>query len=126
MVKKKCPNCGKKIDDYLIYCEFCGQILQTNKTKVNKVSSQVKSNVTIKKTSPTKEADGKIIVEVPKQKEKKLKWYTKPKRKRPWYHPLELFFWIGWGLYVFFRLIGTEILRYFKWCCYWGRPDDLD
>jgi hypothetical protein len=125
MAKKKCPNCGKKIDDYLIYCEFCGQILHTDKAKTSKITTQVKSNVIIKETSPTEESDGNIIVEVPKPKEKKLKWYTPPKRERPWYHPIEFFFWIGWGFYIFFRLIGQEIFRYFKWCCCWGKPDEF-
>ena len=79
--------------------------------------------VTSTKTDPFT-GEKKLVVKASETKGRE-KWYTPPKRERPAYHPLEWFFWIGWGLYVFFRFLGREIVRYFKWCCYWGPPDEL-
>ena len=33
------------------------------------------------------------------------KWYTPPKRSRSAKHPLEWFFWSGWGIYILLRSI---------------------
>ncbi|NHJ84760.1 MAG: hypothetical protein FK734_04815 [Asgard group archaeon] len=140
MSKEKipCPNCGKKIESWLVYCEFCGQSLQPKEGSTKTPTVHIKSNVTVKTIPATETTEGKKVVIVPKQKQKRKRWsipkdWYKPKpRKRPWYHPLELLFWIGWGLVVFFGCIGLvlwwllkEIGRYIKWLCYWGPPDDL-
>ena len=120
--KIRCPNCGKKIESWLIYCEFCGHLLDKKKVpKIRTPTSNLKSNVIVSSsTVDPVTGEKKLIVKVSEQKEQKTKWYKPPKRERPGYHPLEWFFWIGWGLYVFFRFLGQGIIRYFKWCCYWG------
>ncbi len=124
--KIKCPNCGKKIEDWLVYCEFCGHLLDKKKApKISSSTSNLKSNVAVSSsTIDPVTGEKKLIVKVSEQKKQKVRWYTPPKRERPAYHPLEWFFWIGWGLYVFFRFLGKEMLRYFKWCCYWGPSKD--
>ncbi|HUT79657.1 MAG TPA: hypothetical protein VMZ29_00525 [Candidatus Bathyarchaeia archaeon] len=131
--KFTCPNCGKKIDNWLVYCEFCGQVLQVEeRKKIQSTVLPVKSNVIVKDIPATETSEAKKVVIVPKQDEfeskdtiEQRKWYKPLKRNRPWYHPLEWFFWIGWGFYVFLRFMYIETIRYFKWCCCWGRPDDL-
>lgn len=124
--KIKCPNCGKKIENWLVYCEFCGHLLDKKKApKISTPTSNLKSNVAVSSsTIDPVTGEKKLLVKVSEQKKQKVRWYTPPKRERPAYHPLEWFFWIGWGLYVFFRFLGKEILRYFKWCCYWGPSKD--
>jgi len=125
--KIRCPNCGKKIESWLVYCEFCGHLLDKEKApKISKPKSNIKSNVVVSSSTVDPiTGEKKLIVKASKQKEQKVKWYKPPKRERPSYHPLEWFFWIGWGLYVFFRYLGQAIVRYFKWCCYWGPPEEL-
>ncbi|NPE06721.1 MAG: hypothetical protein GNW80_00435 [Asgard group archaeon] len=124
--KIKCPNCGKKIENWLVYCEFCGHLLDKKKApKISTPTSNLKSNVAVSSsTIDPVTGEKKLIVKVSEQKKQKVKWYTPPKRERPAYHPLEWFFWIGWGLYVFFRFLVKETIRYFKWCCYWGPSKD--
>ncbi|MHA1123173.1 MAG: hypothetical protein ACTSQ3_06085 [Candidatus Heimdallarchaeota archaeon] len=124
--KIKCPNCGKKIENWLVYCEFCGHLLDEKRVATSGTpKSNLKSNVAVSSsTIDPVTGEKKLIVKVSEQKKQKVRWYTPPKRERPAYHPLEWFFWIGWGLYVFFRFLGKEMLRYFKWCCYWGPSKD--
>jgi len=125
--KIKCPNCGKKIENWLIYCEYCGHLLDKKRApKIKTPTSDLKSNVAVSSsTTDPVTGEKKLLVKASEQKKQKVRWYTPPKRERPAYHPLEWFFWIGWGLYVFFRFLGKETIRYFKWCCYWGPSDDL-
>ncbi|MBN1328781.1 MAG: hypothetical protein JXA54_04845 [Candidatus Heimdallarchaeota archaeon] len=131
--KTTCPNCGKKIDNWLVYCEFCGQVLQPEeKKKLQADTLSVRSNVRVDYIPATETSEAKKVIIVPKLDEsdskdvaKQRKWYKPLKRKRPWYHPFEWFFWIGWGFYVLFKFMYIEAIRYFKWCCCWGRPDDL-
>ncbi|MFW9924994.1 MAG: hypothetical protein ACFFDW_17100, partial [Candidatus Thorarchaeota archaeon] len=72
------------------------------------------------------------IAEKKETKIEKEKWYKPPKRERSAFHPLEWFFWIGWGFYVLFRSIGMvlwiilrEIYYYLTWCCCWGPPREI-
>ncbi|MBK5112035.1 MAG: hypothetical protein KGD59_03975 [Candidatus Heimdallarchaeota archaeon] len=125
--KIKCPNCGKKIESWLVYCEFCGHLLdQARAPKIKAPTSNLKSNVTVASTTVDPVTGEKtLVVKASEQSRGGKKWNTPPKRERPAYHPIEWFFWIGWGLYVFFRYIGKEIVRYFKWCCCWGPPEEL-
>ncbi|MGC9779244.1 MAG: zinc ribbon domain-containing protein [Candidatus Heimdallarchaeota archaeon] len=120
--KIQCPNCGKKIDSWFVYCEYCGNALQPESIKKQIPSSTIKSNVEIRKIPATETTEAKQVIIIPTQKEKKHKWYTPPKRKRPGYHPLEWFFWIGWGIYVAFRFLIIAFFNYIKWCCWWGPP----
>jgi len=123
----KCPNCGKNIESWLVYCEFCGHLMDKSKAShTRKPTSTLKSNVDVTSTKVDPlTGERKLIVKASSEKKGGKKWYTPPKRERPGYHPLEWFFWIGWGFYVVFRFLGQEIIRYFKWCCYWGPPEEL-
>ncbi|MHA1212146.1 MAG: hypothetical protein ACTSSH_06775, partial [Candidatus Heimdallarchaeota archaeon] len=70
-------------------------------------------------------SEAKRVVIVPRAEDHQdRKWYRPLKRKRPWYNPLEWFFWIGWSFYVIFRVIAVETRRYLKWCVCWGRPEE--
>lgn len=124
--KIKCPNCGKKIENWLVYCEYCGHLLDEKRATTTRTpTSTLKSNINV--TSSTIDpvtGEKKLVVKTSEKTRGGKKWYTPPKRERPGYHPLEWFFWIGWGFYVAFRFIGKEIFRYFKWCCYWGPPEE--
>lgn len=124
--KNQCPNCGKKIESWFVYCEFCGNTMKPESIDKKPPSSTLKSNVQIEKIPATESSNSKQVITVPVQKQEKYKWYTPPKRKRPWYHPLELFFWLGWGLYVILRLLIVEFLMFIKWCCWWGPPSSND
>ncbi len=125
--KINCPNCGKKIESWLVYCEFCGHLLNKDKAPhINKPASNMKSNINVTSTKiDPLTGERKLVVKASSEKKSGKKWYTPPKRERPAYHPIEWFFWIGWGFYVFFRFLGQEIVRYFRWCCYWGPPEEL-
>ncbi len=118
--KIRCPNCGKKIDSWFVYCEYCGNALQPKSIKKQTPSSTIKSNVEIRKIPATETTEAKQVIVVPAQKAEKYKWYAPPKRKRPGYHPLEWFFWIGWGIYVTFRFLFIVFFDYIKWCCWWA------
>lgn len=131
MVKTtKCPICGKVAEKYDIYCGRCGSDLpkgnwdHREQIDSNPTYPDVSAKTTNDYSSPS---ESSIIATVPKtdKQPQKKKWYKPPKRPRPAYHPLEWFFWIGWGLYVVLRVIGTEIKNYFTWCCCWGPPKEL-
>lgn len=115
-----CPNCGKKIEEFVVYCGFCGEVIQKEKKKANKVNINPKTGEIISTTPDT------ITIKAnDKEIQKDRPWYKPLKRKRAWYNPIEWFFWIGWSLYVVFRFLLIEIFRYLKWCVCWGRPDEL-
>lgn len=130
MAKKiKCSICGKVAEDYDLFCGKCGSDLpKDNWDRREQIDCKqtypvVSTNTTTDYSSPSQSS---TIVMVPKKvKQPKKMWYKPPKRARPAYHPLEWFFWIGWGLYIILRFIGTETFNYFAWCCCWGAPREL-
>jgi len=136
MAKKiKCAICGTTADKGDLFCGKCGSDLPKENwdkrvelkttTETQKEDSYPKVSPKIAYTSQT-EPNQTIKVDVPKTPRRvRRKWYKPPKRPRPWYHPIEWFFWIGWGIYVFFRFIITEIIIFFVWACYWGPPREL-
>ncbi|NHJ47597.1 MAG: hypothetical protein FK733_07405 [Asgard group archaeon] len=102
--KINCPNCAKKIDDFSVYCEFCGQVIQKDKVKKQTVYSSTKTEI---KPSPIPP-----ISTPPSSKETT----EKPDKDRKWYQR-------------FFSWCGREITLYFKWLCCCNicrRPEDLD
>ncbi|MHA1124106.1 MAG: hypothetical protein ACTSSB_00315 [Candidatus Heimdallarchaeota archaeon] len=113
----KCEMCGVSPTIGDVYCNKCGNILPKENWDNRVKDDPLGRDYQIEYTS--------------KQKVKK-KWYKPPKRTRPAFHPLECFFWIGWGFYVFFGFIFLaiwrvlkELVRYLLWCCYWGPPRDM-
>jgi hypothetical protein len=116
----KCEVCGETATIGDVYCNKCGNILPKENWD-NRIKHE-----RLNQDFPTE------FTEIQHDKVKKKKWYKPPKRKRPAYHPIEWFFWIGWGIYVFFGFIFVglkwlvkEMLRYLLWCCYWGPPREL-
>ena len=122
-----CPNCGKKITKYDLFCDACRTDLpQENWDKRVAVERRQTTQVTKIETDE--------VEYIATKKEEDKKWYKPPedRKKRPAYHPLEWLFWIGWSFYVFFLFLGRvflwflkEVKNYFIWCCYWGPPKDL-
>ncbi len=130
MAKKiKCSICGKLAEELDLFCGKCGSDLpKDNWDRREQIESKptyptVSTETTNDQSSPTKPS---ITVMVRKTDEKhRKKWYSPPERSRPAYHPLEWFFWIGWGLYVILRFIGTETFYFFTWMCCWTAPREL-
>ncbi len=119
----KCEVCGEATTNGDVYCNKCGNLLPKenwdNRIKHDRLRDDIPQEFT-------------TILQENGEKRKKKKWYTPPKRERPAYHPIEWFFWIGWGLFVFFGFIFVginwvmkEILKYVLWCCYWGPPREM-
>ncbi|MCF2142941.1 MAG: hypothetical protein K9W42_04505 [Candidatus Heimdallarchaeota archaeon] len=119
-----CPNCYRENDEWSVYCNFCGQRLKDNSSE-QKQDKEPSSSLTPTKTQIKTEPFPTKTVIVRKKGYEEKAWWKPTKRKRPWYHPLEWFFWLGWGVYIFLRFLFVEIFRYFKWCVCWGPPDDL-
>ena len=118
--KVKCPNCGKNVEDFVVYCSYCGEVLKKEKKKSSSIKIDSKTGEIISTTPET------ITIKV-KDGQKRTSdwpWYKPLKRKRPWYHPIEWLFWIGWSIYVVFRFLAVETFRYLKWCVCWGRPEE--
>jgi hypothetical protein len=93
----------KKIDDFSVYCEFCGQILQKDKKQKHEGYSSTTTEVKTSKVPP--------ITLSPKEEKKEIE-----DKDRKWYQR-------------FFRWCGREITLYFKWLCCCNicrRPEDLD
>jgi hypothetical protein len=65
--KKQCPNCYKKVDEYMIHCEFCGHDLTSKQTTQTKTT-----------TTPSKDPfDAKTKVAKEKKPKEELKWYQR-------------------------------------------------
>jgi hypothetical protein len=89
----------KKVDDFSVYCEFCGQILQKEKVDKQSEKSEIKPSTVPPITTPPSSKKTKV-------EDKDRKWYQR-----------------------FFRWCGREISLYFKWLCCCNickRPEDLD
>ena len=131
MAKIKCSVCGNEIDDTDQFCGKCGSNLPDKQWE--KIAASEEPTIIYVEPSPSRTAydsqqrsASAITDSLPKvQKVKRKKWYTPPKRPRPAYHPIEWFFWLGWGIYIVLRFIITEILNFFIWACYWGPPREL-
>ncbi|MHA1922711.1 MAG: hypothetical protein ACTSVP_06570 [Candidatus Heimdallarchaeota archaeon] len=117
----KCEVCEETATPGDVYCNKCGNILSKENWD-NRIKHE-----RLRQDLPTEFTE----IQQEKGREKK-KWYKPPKRKRPAYYPIEWFFWIGWGFYVFFgfiflalKWVMKEILKYVLWCCYWGPPSEM-
>ncbi len=125
---KFCINCGEKVKKTDIFCPFCGgdinkeqpstQDLKMDTTvcstcyAVNKAStvfcescgnsidsfSSSSTGSYGSTTSTTTDPTRKWYIPP-----KRTKWYKPPKRTRSAKHPVEWFFWTGWGFYVLIR-----------------------
>ena len=121
----KCPVCGKSNDRMDLYCGKCGSLLPKENWDKREGGFERIGNSTYEVVAETETTK---TVMVPKTREKeaeKKRWWKPPERKRPWYHPLELLFWTGWGLYIAVRFILREIKYYILWICWWGPPRDV-
>lgn len=118
-----CPVCGKANDKLDLYCGKCGSVLP--KENWDRREEKFNQSPSTPYTVVSETEDTQTIL-VPKTKEKeKKKWWIQPQRLRPWYHPYEWFFWIGWGFYITFRFFLRELKYYCLWCCWWGPPRDV-
>ncbi len=131
MAKKiKCSICGKLTEELDLFCGKCGSDLPKENWDSREQSDSIPKTFPVDTTKTEKDypsdSNGSITVMVPKKgKRVKEKWYKPPKRDRPAYHPAEWFFYIGWGLYVIMRFIGTETYYYCSWMCCWKAPREL-
>jgi hypothetical protein len=85
-----CSGCGSVIEPGITYCRNCGQ----------PVAKSMNSSADDQDVSYSYGHSGDGTYHT-----KESNWYSPPKRKRPAYHPIEWFFWSGWGLYILLRFV---------------------
>lgn len=106
-MSNSCPNCGVSIKSDDAFCPFCG----TTTSQPSSDSSFPDSQYADQFASSSPSADesysygsgsGGYYTE---SADSTKKWYKPPKRTRSAKHPVEWFFWIGWGLYILLRIV---------------------
>lgn len=94
-----CATCGASNKQEAQFCESCGNSLATASSFSGSGSSTQYQQDTSYGTQTT-HTYGTYSAEPSDRK-----WYTPPQRTRSARHPLEWFFWSGWGLYILIRFL---------------------
>jgi RNA polymerase subunit RPABC4/transcription elongation factor Spt4 len=95
----QCPNCNRINNPKNQFCKFCGTTLSQATSGQSSFGQQESYNYgSFSETSSTGER----------------KWYSPPERQRSAKHPIEWFFWTGWGLYILIRFIFTALFCFLQ------------
>ncbi len=109
IMTKSCPSCGVALKTSDIFCPFCGTSISSSHSPSKSSFSDSEFSDQFASSTPSTEesysygsgSSGYYTENV----EGTRKWYQPPKRKRSAKHPIEWFFWIGWGLYIVLRIV---------------------
>ncbi|MBD3190069.1 MAG: zinc-ribbon domain-containing protein [Candidatus Heimdallarchaeota archaeon] len=112
-----CAKCGAMNPSGTNYCRNCGESLadaqSVSSTRARTTSSSTQGSTSSSSTRTYSYGSGGSV-----SSDEDRAWYQPPQRSRSAWHPVEWFFWSGWGLYILIRFI-FQILWWVL--IFWGK-----
>ncbi len=97
-----CSTCGVTNKLGAQFCESCGNAVDISGSSSSTTRYGSTASPTTESADQTTHTYGSYSS---KPSDSSRKWYKPPKRTRSAKHPVEWFFWTGWGLYFLIRAI---------------------
>lgn len=97
-----CSTCGDANKQGTKFCENCGNAIASSSSSSSVNYGTSTASTSTSSTHQTTHTYGSYSTE---PEDSTRKWYQPPKRTRSAKHPLEWFFWTGWGFYFLLRVV---------------------
>jgi len=104
-MSRSCPNCGAETKTEDVFCPFCGTAIPSGSSPSTESNFSHQFDTSTPHSEESYSYGSGSSGYYTENVEGTRKWYQPPKRQRSAKHPIEWFFWIGWGLYILLRII---------------------